>query len=94
MNGLNLLQQTPTETNQQIATRLRNIRKKQGMSQQSLSEKSGVSFSSVRRFEQSGDISLISLTKIAFALGVNDQLAQLFKDMPILSIKEIIDGHN
>jgi len=94
MNEFNLLQQTPTEINQQIATRLRLIRKKKGMSQQVLSEKSGVSFSSIRRFEQTGDISLISLTKITFALGVNDQLTDLFKDMPILSIKEIIDGHN
>ena len=92
MNEFSFLQQTPTEINQQIATRLREVRKKQNISQQLLSEKSGVSYGSIKRFEQTGDISLISLTKIAIALDVSDELENLFKNMPILSIEEIING--
>ncbi|MCL2560305.1 MAG: helix-turn-helix transcriptional regulator [Turicibacter sp.] len=94
MNDFNFLQQTPIEVNQQIATRLREIRKKQAISQQVLSERSGVSYGSIKRFEQTGDISLISLTKIAIALDVSDELENLFKDMPILSIEEIINGQH
>ena len=92
MNEFNFLQKTPVEINQKIATRLRVIRKKQAISQQLLSEKSGVSYGSIKRFEQTGDISLISLTKIAIALDVSNELENLFEDMPILSIEEIING--
>jgi len=60
------------------------------MSQQLLSEKSGVSYGSIKRFEQSGEISLISLTKIAISV----ELENLFEDMPILSIEEIINGQS
>ena len=94
MNDFDFLQKTPKEINQLIATRIRSIRKKKNMSQQLLSERSGVSYGSVKRFEQSGEISLISLTKIAIALEVSLELENLFEDMPILSIEEIIHGQS
>ena len=94
MDNFNFLQRSPKEMNQLIATRIRSIRKKKNISQQSLSEKSGVSYGSIKRFEQSGEISLISLTKIAIALEVSGELENLFEDMPILSIEEIINGES
>lgn len=89
MNNYNFLTKTPREINQLIASRIRGIRKRRKISQKRLSEKSGVSLGSVKRFEQSGDISLISLTKIAIALEIEDELEHLFEKVPFLSIEEV-----
>ena len=45
----------------------------------------------MKRFESSGDISLISLTKIAFALELENELERLFENVPFLSIEEILN---
>ncbi|WP_373482292.1 helix-turn-helix domain-containing protein [Acetobacterium sp.] len=89
-----LTQKTPQEINAIIAARIRSIRKRQKLSQEKLSEKSGVSLGSVKRFERSGDISLISLTKIAIALNCEEELSHLFAEQPFLSIQEVIDEQN
>ena len=47
---------------------------------------SGVSYGSIKRFEATGQISLISLIKIATALGVADELRELFTDVPYRNI--------
>ncbi len=36
----------------------------------------------MKRFEQSGEISLLSLTKIAIALEIDDEMKNLFTDVP------------
>lgn len=59
-----------------------------------MSELSGVSLGSVKRFEQSGEISFLSLIKIATALGLSKELQHLFEDVPLLSIEEIICGQD
>lgn len=94
MNTFYFNQKTPGEIDKIIAERIRNIRKRRQLSQKRLSEKSGVSLGSVKRFETSGEISLISLTKIAIALEISDELEGLFEEAPILSIEEIINGKN
>ncbi len=82
---------TPQEINKKIAERIRLIRKRRKLSQERLSEKSGVSLGSVKRFERTGEISLFSLTKIAIALDLEQGLKDLFKDVPLLSLEEIDD---
>ena len=62
--------------------------------QKALSEKSGVSLGSVKRFETSGEISLHALIKLAIALDLDDALIHLFEDAPFLSIEEIIHGQD
>ena len=52
---------------------------------------SGVSFGSIKRFETSGQISLISLTKIAIALDLADELRNLFVQAPYKDIQEVIN---
>ena len=52
---------------------------------------SGVSYGSVKRFESTGNISLISLTKIAAALDATDEIKKLFTDIPYKSIQEVIN---
>ena len=85
---------TPAEMDKAIALRIRAIRKRRKLSQKKLSEKSGVSLGSVKRFEQSGEISLLSLTKIAIALEIDGELGTLFSEVPFLSIEEIIHEQN
>lgn len=74
----NLKWETVEEINLALAQRVRLLRQRRGVSQQRLSDKSGVSYASIRRFESSGQISLLSLTKIAVALDCDDQIRGLF----------------
>lgn len=94
MNDFIFNKKTPKEINMLIAGRIRKIRRRRKISQKRLSEKSGVSLGSVKRFENSGEISLISLTKIAVALELDGELERLFEDAPYLSIEEIINENN
>ncbi len=91
---INLTQKTPDELNNGIAIRLVQIRKRRKISQKLLAEKSGVSLGSLKRFEQTGEISLHSLSKLAIALGVEDELESLFSQVEFTSIEEIIRGQS
>lgn len=88
------MEATPDEINKGIAARVRTVRKRRKISQVKLSEKSGVSLGSVKRFESTGEISLLSLTKIAIALNVEQELKQLFCNVPYLSLEEIENERN
>ena len=90
MNEFVLSQKTPAELNKQLAERIRTVRKRRKISQKKLSEKSGVSYGSIKRFEQTGEISLLSFTKIAFALDLEGELEELFANVPYRSIEEVI----
>ena len=75
----------------EISQRFKTIRKNRKVSQQRLSELSGVSYASIRRFEKTGDISLASLVKLALALQLYDDLDNLFKiQKEYKSIEEVI----
>ena len=76
----------------EIAERFIAIRKSRKISQQRLSDLSGVSYASIRRFEKTGDISLSSLVKLALALQLYDDLDNLFKkDEEYQSIEDVIN---
>lgn len=60
---------TPQEMLKKIAEKTRAKRLSLDLSQQSLSAKSGVSYSVLKKFERTGQISLGSLLKLALALG-------------------------
>ena len=83
---------TPRELGHMIALNVRAHRKARKLSLKRLSEVSGVSYGSMKRFESSGEISLISLLKIAVVLDCADAFRQLFADVRPQSIQEIIDG--
>lgn len=86
-----LVWETAEELDQKIAERFRCIRKRRSISQQRLSEMSGVSYGSIKRFESTGQISLLSLTRLAMALDVADDLRSLFTQVPYRSIQEVIN---
>lgn len=85
-----LVWETAEELDQKLAQRVRNIRKRRSISQQKLAAMSGVSYGSIKRFETTGQISLLSLTKIATALGIAEELRQLFTQVPYRTLDEVI----
>ena len=86
-----LIWETAEELDQKLAGRVRNIRKLRSISQEKLAQMSGVSYGSIKRFEESGQISLISLTKIAMALEIADELRTIFTQVPYKDIQEVIN---
>lgn len=74
-----LIWETAEELDMKIAQRMRNIRKRRQISQQKLSDMSSVSYGSIKRFETTGQISLLSLTKIATALFLKWILHSIFQ---------------
>lgn len=68
---------TPERMRSQLAERLRALRLAKGWRQVTLAERSGVSLASLRRFEATGDASVINLLKLAFALGRLDDFDTL-----------------
>ena len=88
---INLYQKTWTEINNDIAQKIVRLRKRKKITQKQLAARSGVSLGSLKRCEQSGEISLQSLTKIAIALDVENELEGLFDNVPFASIEEVIN---
>ena len=86
--------ETPEEINLIVAENVRNIRKRRGISQKKLSELSGVSYGSIKRFEMTGNISLLALTKIAVELDAAQDIKSLFTSVAYQSIEEVINEQN
>jgi transcriptional regulator with XRE-family HTH domain len=63
------LEKVPPEVSKVLAERVRSLRKQLKMSQEEMAERSGVSLGSLKRFENSGKISLESLLKLIHLLG-------------------------
>ena len=83
--------ETPEELDQKLAQRVRKIRKRRSITQVKLESISGVSYCSIKRFETTGQISLLSLTKIAIALDLADELRNIFTQVPYKDIQEVIN---
>ena len=83
--------ETPEELDQKLAQRVRKIRKRRSITQEKLASISGVSYVSIKRFETTGQISLLSLTKIAIALDLADELRNIFTQVPYKDIQEVIN---
>ena len=86
-----LIWETAEELDKNLALRVRKIRKRRKISQQKLADLSGVSYGSIKRFETSGQISLLALTKIAMALDMADELWNIFSQVPYRNIQEVIN---
>ena len=71
-----------------IVERMKKKRKLMKISQRQLSQNSGVTYSSIRRFETTGEISLSSLLKIAHALDALKDFENVFKGQVITNLKD------
>ena len=86
---------SPFEVAKEIAKKAQEKRLKLNISQQTLAEKSGVSYGTLKKFEQKGQISLESLLKIALALGKMDKFESIFAeedDKLPESLDELLDS--
>ena len=65
-----------------LGKRIKDIRRRRGYSQAEFADRSGVSLGSLKRFEQTGEVSLRHLWGIAEALDLGDELSHLFTVVP------------
>jgi len=94
---LSFLPETPNEVQLILKEKFKKQRKSLKITQQNLANKSGVSLGSIKRFEQTGQISLDSLLKIAFVLECLDgfeKVCEQGEEERFKSIEEIIKKGN
>lgn len=84
----------PEEIARDIAQAEKSKRRKRKLTQCELSARAGVSLGSLKRFEQTGEISFVSLLKIATVLDETERFADLFQSKEYSSIQEVIDERN
>lgn len=80
---------TPREVAVILAERLREQRLQQGWSREEMSERSGVSVASIKRFELTGEIALIRLLQLCMILRAIDDFNDVLKMPEIKSIAEL-----
>lgn len=71
--------ETAQDVMKKIASRLKEKRLKENMTQSGIAERANMSIGSLKRFEKTGEISFHSLLNIAQTLGCLDEMAQLFQ---------------
>ncbi|SED93564.1 Helix-turn-helix domain-containing protein [Rhizobiales bacterium GAS191] len=81
---------SPGEVIRSVASRAKDRRLREGLTQQALADRSGVSFGSIKRFERTGEISLRGLVQVAFALGVQGDFEGLFQPIPFATLDEVL----
>ena len=81
---------TPQEMAVDAATRFKEMRKAKKITIKDLSKNSGVPYSTIRRFESSGEISFLSLVKVVSTVGEDEEITNLFAKRIPASIEEII----
>ena len=77
---------TPQETATLLADRFKALRLEAGFKRSTLATQAGVSESSLKRFETSGQVSLQNLLRLAHALGRLEDFADLFTPPPATTL--------
>ncbi len=73
---------TVSKAQNKLSEYLRSRRLKQGLTQEGLANRSGVSLGTLRKFEQKGVISLESFLKLAMVLGCLEEVVNGAKPVP------------
>lgn len=89
---MDYLFESPGDIALNIAANFRRLRKRRKFTLEELSRRSGVSYSSIKRFEHTGEVSFVSLIKMAFVLRAEDEIRTLFSEVPPETIEEVIYG--
>lgn len=84
-------EKSPKEVMMLLAQRIRTLRKTEKISQKTLSEKSGVSYASIRKFESTGIVSLESLLKICETLNRLPDFESILIPSDLKQKKELFD---
>ncbi len=85
------LHNTPREVMLLMAQNLRAMRKEQKITQQKLSELSGVAYASVKKFEATGVIALESLLKLTDALGRLEEFEKVLQPHQLEDQQKLFD---
>ncbi len=81
------IEKSPLEVQLEVANRFKSIRKQKKIAQSQLAKKSGVSLGSLKRFEQTGQISFESLLLLSNYFDRLDEFDKIFQ--PVENQKEI-----
>lgn len=81
---------TQSEMLSHVAKRARALRLRREPTQRGLAERSGVSLGSLKRFEQTGQVSFESLLKIAVALKAAQDFMALFEPPEYQTLDEVL----
>ncbi|AGF79895.1 Helix-turn-helix protein [Desulfocapsa sulfexigens DSM 10523] len=80
---------TPIEVQSQLAQRFKMLRLSAGYKRSTLSKRAGVSESSLKRFENSGEISLRNLLRLTHSIGHLQDFNSLFQLPDATSLAEL-----
>lgn len=80
---------TPVETQLLLARRFKTMRLTVGYKRETLALRAGVSEASLKRFENSGEISLKSLLQLAHALGRLQEFTDMFQPPEAETLAEL-----
>ncbi len=80
---------TPIETAKNLSFRLKELRLLKSWKRSTLAKRSGVTESSLKRFEQTGKVSMENFLKLIFALGRLDEMDALLIPPTALSLKDL-----
>ncbi len=85
------IEKTPKQVMLQLGERVRQLRKVKKISRQELADRSGVPAPTLRKFEQTGIISLESLLKLVTILGRLEEFEQLLEPTDLESKRHLFD---
>jgi len=87
---------TSAKAQQKLAEQARSRRLQMELTQEGLSQRSGVPLPTLRKFEQTGSISLESFLKLQMVLGGLEDIlkATQIKDVAFSSIDDVLDVDN
>ena len=90
MNPISDFFLTPADVAKELAQRVKQRRLEQQLTQAELAKKADLPLSTYRRFEQTAQISLEGLLNVAFALGLLEDVNQLFTNKTWSSIDDML----
>ncbi len=80
---------TPVETQRLLANRFKSLRLTAGFKRSTIAKRSGVTESSLKRFEETGEISLKNLLLLSHAIDRLQEFAALYQPPEATSIAEL-----
>ena len=80
---------TPVETQRLLANRFKSLRLTAGFKRSTIAKRSGVTESSLKRFEETGEISLKNLLLLSHAVDRLQEFGGLFQTLDARSLAEL-----
>jgi len=82
---------TPSEIIKSVAQRVKSRRLELNLTQNGLAARAGVNIETYRKFERTGEISLLNLVKLAIALNVTSDFTTLFAQKQYQSLDDLLE---